>query len=141
LTLNWYNPSSFKVQEYEFYEKVDNGDMNWIIPNKFIAFSSPSQETYDIEGFRTYTPDDYIPLFKKWRVNVVVRLNKATYDGENFTKNGIKLAELFFEDGTVPPDVIIFFYFKDIIDEFLRISEFEKYGLAVHCKVKINKLI
>jgi cell division cycle 14 len=29
------------VEEYEHYERVENGDMNWIIPGKILAFSGP----------------------------------------------------------------------------------------------------
>ena len=105
ISLGWYNPSSFKLQEYEYYEKVDNGDMNWIIPGKFLSFSSPSPTKYDSEGYRTFTPEDYCPLFKKWKINLVIRLNKITYDREKFIKNGVKHLDLFFEDGTTPPDV------------------------------------
>jgi cell division cycle 14 len=50
IKLGWYNPSTFKVKEYEEYERVDNGDMNWIIPGKFLAFSSPSPAQYDADG-------------------------------------------------------------------------------------------
>lgn len=32
--------NEFDVTEYEYYEKVENGDWNWITPN-FIAFASP----------------------------------------------------------------------------------------------------
>ncbi|KAF9247136.1 tyrosine protein phosphatase [Melanogaster broomeanus] len=32
--------NEFRVEEYEYYEKVENGDWNWITPN-FIAFASP----------------------------------------------------------------------------------------------------
>ncbi|XP_026230381.1 dual specificity protein phosphatase CDC14AB-like [Anabas testudineus] len=32
---------NFDVEEYEHYERVENGDMNWIIPGKILAFSSP----------------------------------------------------------------------------------------------------
>jgi len=41
MKLGWYDPKTFKVKEYEEYERVDNGDMNWIIPNKFLAFFFP----------------------------------------------------------------------------------------------------
>jgi cell division cycle 14 len=41
--------------------------MNWIIPNKFLAFSSPSASQYDSKGYSTYTPEDYVPIFKKWK--------------------------------------------------------------------------
>jgi cell division cycle 14 len=32
--------NAFSVEDYEYYEKVENGDWNWITPN-FIAFASP----------------------------------------------------------------------------------------------------
>jgi cell division cycle 14 len=32
--------NEFSVEDYEFYEKVENGDWNWITPH-FIAFASP----------------------------------------------------------------------------------------------------
>lgn len=38
---NWYDFRTFNVKEYEHYEKVENGDLNWIIPNKFLAFMGP----------------------------------------------------------------------------------------------------
>lgn len=34
--------STFNLEEYEYYEQVENGDLNWILPGKFIAFSGPS---------------------------------------------------------------------------------------------------
>jgi len=37
----WYNYQNFNVKEYEHYEKVENGDLNWIIPGKFLAFMGP----------------------------------------------------------------------------------------------------
>lgn len=52
MKLGWYNPNTFKVKEYEEYERVDNGDMNWIIPGKFLAFSSPSANPYDNDGVK-----------------------------------------------------------------------------------------
>lgn len=38
---NWYDYDKFDVREYEHYEKVENGDLNWIVPGKFIAFMGP----------------------------------------------------------------------------------------------------
>jgi len=105
MKLGWYNPQTFKTQEYDYYEKVDNGDMNWIIPGKFLAFSSPSPSKFDHDGYRTFTPEDYCPIFKNWKINLVIRLNNAVYDREKFVKNGIKHTDLFFEDGTTPPKV------------------------------------
>jgi hypothetical protein len=38
------------VDDYEHYERVENGDMNWIIPNKFLAFSGPHQKSRIDDG-------------------------------------------------------------------------------------------
>jgi cell division cycle 14 len=47
ITLGWFNYKTFNLAEYEHYEKIENGDLNWIIPNKFVAFSSPSDKPVD----------------------------------------------------------------------------------------------
>jgi cell division cycle 14 len=80
--LGWYSYKTFDVKDYEHYEKVENGDMNWIIPGKFLAFSGPSSKTTDPEGYRTFTPEDYVPIFKKRGITMVIRLNKKQYDRE-----------------------------------------------------------
>ena len=131
IKLGWYDPSSFKVKEYEEYERVDNGDMNWIIPGKFLAFSSPSSQPHDSEGYRTYTPEDYSPIFKKWNINLVVRLNKITYDKKQFEKNKIRHMDLYFIDGSTPSE--------EIIEAFLEASEKEKGAVAVHCKAGLGR--
>ena len=131
IELGWYNPKTFKVKEYEEYEKVDNGDMNWIIPGKFLAFSSPSQKEYDEEGYRTYTPQDYCPIFKEMGINLVVRLNKPSYDKKIFEKNGINHRDLYFLDGSTPSE--------EIIEHFLDLVEKEKGGVAVHCKAGLGR--
>lgn len=41
LRYDWLNFSKFDVEEYEHYERAENGDFNWIIPGKFLAFSGP----------------------------------------------------------------------------------------------------
>ena len=131
IELGWYNPKTFNSKEYEEYEKVDNGEMNWIIQGKFLAFSSPSNTPYDFEGYRTFTPGDYAPLFKKWNINLVVRLNKPVYDKEKFIKNKIKHIDLYFLDGSTPSEAII--------DTFLSVAEKEKGALAVHCKAGLGR--
>ena len=107
IRLKWYDFPTFNVKQYEEFERVDNGDMNWITPGKFIAFSSPSNSQYDQDGYRTFTPEDYVPIFKKFGIGLVIRLNKETYDAKKFLKNGIKHLELFFADGSVPKMVIL----------------------------------
>jgi len=56
--------------------------LNWIVPNKFLAFSTPSVSALDAEGNTNFTPDDYVPILKKFGINLVIRLNKEQYDPE-----------------------------------------------------------
>jgi cell division cycle 14 len=105
--------------------------MNWIIPGKFLAFSSPSSTAYDTDGYRTFTPDDYTPTFKKWKIGLVIRLNKVTYDRERFIKNGIKHMDLYFIDGSTPSE--------EIIENFLEVCEKEKNAVSVHCKAGLGR--
>lgn len=37
----FFEVDGFDPDEYEHYERVENGDFNWIIPGKFLAFSGP----------------------------------------------------------------------------------------------------
>ena len=46
----FFDITSFDLKSYEFYEKIQNGDMNWIIPNKLLAFSTPNQNKKTSEG-------------------------------------------------------------------------------------------
>ena len=82
IKLGWYNYKTFNYKEYEYYEKVEHGDFNWIVPGKFLAFSGPSNKPRDSDGWRTFTPEDYAPIFKKMGVTSVVRLNQKMYDRE-----------------------------------------------------------
>ncbi len=131
IKLKWYEFDKFNLKQYEEYERVDNGDMNWIIPGKMLAFSSPSNTQYDQDGYRTFTPEDYSPIFKKLGIGLVVRLNKETYDAKKFLRSGIKHMDLFFPDGSVPK--------QEIIDTFLEAAEKERHGLAVHCKAGLGR--
>jgi cell division cycle 14 len=56
--------------------------MTWIIPGRFLAFSGPSMTEYDEEGWRTFTPEDYVSTFRKLGVFLVIRLNKKSYERE-----------------------------------------------------------
>ena len=62
-----------------------------------MAFSGPLNVT---DKYGSFTPEDYVPIFKKLGVNLVVRLNKPQYDKTKFTKQGIKHADLYFIDGS-----------------------------------------
>lgn len=40
-SLGHFNLDMFNPEKYAFYDKIENGDLNWIIPGKFVAFSGP----------------------------------------------------------------------------------------------------
>ncbi len=50
IKLGWFNFRTFSLSEYEHYERLENGDLNWIVPQKFVAFSSPSEKPIDKYG-------------------------------------------------------------------------------------------
>ena len=131
IKLKWFDIKTFSLRDYEYYEKVENGDLNWIIPGKFVAFSGPSGHQRDPDGYRRFTPEDYVPIFKKFGVNTVVRLNNKQYEKERFTKNGVKHLDLYFLDGSCPSD--------NIIESFINACENEKGALAVHCKAGLGR--
>jgi cell division cycle 14 len=128
IKLGWYDYKTFDVVEYQHYEKVENGDLNWTVPGKFISFSGPLNVT---DKYGSFTPDDYVPIFKKMGVTLVIRLNKPQYDKKKFTKAGIKHLDLYFLDGSTPPD--------HIVDQFLAACEAEKGAIAVHCKAGLGR--
>ena len=43
IEFGWYKHDEFDPDAYEHYERVENGDFNWIVPGKFLAFSGPTQ--------------------------------------------------------------------------------------------------
>ncbi len=59
---------------------MENGDLNWIVPGKLMAFSGPSAQPRHFGGWRTYMPEDYIEYFREKGVSSVVRLNKKMYE-------------------------------------------------------------
>lgn len=115
------------ICRYEKYERVENGDFNWVTQN-FIAFASPLEPAFTPpESEQTTTPTntsaDPIPsgactplssrslprsfrhvlhYFTTHEVGLVVRLNSPLYEKKWFTDRGIEHLEMEFEDGTCP---------------------------------------
>eukprot|EP00439_Symbiodinium_sp_Y106_P081371 s250_g20.t1 len=105
--------------------------MNWIIPDKFLAFAGPSPTSTDADGFPAFTPEDYVPIFRDAGIGLVVRLNKKQYDRRRFVDHGLKHVDLYFLDGSCPD--------KEIISKFLYIVENEPSAVAVHCKAGLGR--
>ncbi|XP_019410403.1 PREDICTED: dual specificity protein phosphatase CDC14B isoform X4 [Crocodylus porosus] len=121
----------FDVDEYEHYEKAENGDFNWIIPNKFIAFSGPHSRSKIENGYPHHAPEAYFPYFRRHKVTTIIRLNKKMYDAKRFIDAGFEHYDLFFADGSTPSDTIV--------KTFLNICENAEGVIAVHCKAGLGR--
>lgn len=75
--IDWNEPDSqFDCSKYEYYEQVNNGDWNWIVPGKLLAVSGPSATHIEQYGYRTLCCQDYWKTFHQEGVTAIVRLNK-----------------------------------------------------------------
>lgn len=86
--------------------------MNWIIPRKILAFSSPNDNP--AEGI---PPREFIETFKIMGIKAIIRLNDSLYSEDHFTRNGIRVYDLEFPDGSSPT--------KEVIEKFISICEAE----------------
>ncbi|KAF5393977.1 hypothetical protein D9757_000332 [Collybiopsis confluens] len=149
--------NEFDIEDYEFYEKVENGDWNWITPN-FIAFASPVDQNWikrqkdkDDSGspaalasstnnslaLQGKLPTPFLnclDYFEKRNIKMVVRLNNQLYDRGTFLDRGIDHMELYFDDGTNPTDEIV----RTFLDVADRIIE-DGGVVAVHCKAGLGR--
>ncbi|NXG15426.1 CC14A phosphatase, partial [Grallaria varia] len=122
---------TFDVDEYEHYERVENGDFNWIIPGKFLAFSGPHPKSKLENGYPLHAPEAYFPYFKKHNITSIIRLNKKIYEAKRFIDAGFEHYDLFFIDGSTPSD--------SIVQRFLNICENADGAIAVHCKAGLGR--
>ncbi|CAK6969401.1 cell division cycle 14Aa [Scomber scombrus] len=122
---------NFDVEEYEHYERVENGDLNWIIPGKILAFSSPHHRSKTENGYPLHAAEAYFAYFHQNYVTAVVRLNRKLYEGRKYEDVGIEHHDLFFLDGTTPSDLIV--------RRFLHVCESTEGAVAVHCKAGLGR--
>ncbi|KAI9882464.1 MAG: hypothetical protein M1823_005790 [Watsoniomyces obsoletus] len=138
---------------YEFFERADMGDLNWITPS-FVAFASPqhtpvqvipeSSSLYaavpnTIEGVKASTLpvrfQNVLTHFASRNVGLVVRLNSPLYSPTFFTALGIDHFDMIFDDGTCPPMRMVRKFIKMAHDE---ITVRER-AVAVHCKAGLGR--
>lgn len=128
----FFNFADFNFKEYEYYENVESGDLNWIVPDKFIAFCGPHQQAIvDNKGYLVHAPNKYFTYFRENNVTTVIRLNCKFYEAALFTDAGFKHYDLIFRDGSTPNDIIM--------NQFLEICEQTEGVIAVHCKAGLGR--
>jgi cell division cycle 14 len=144
----------FDLEEYERYERVDQGDFNWLTPD-FLAFASPqhtpvapilpSSPLYAtlpstlpaVDAHPTLpTPfKNVLKHFTERKIGLVVRLNSELYSPSYFTALGIEHLDMIFDDGTCPPLSTV----KKFITLAHEMITVKKRGIAVHCKAGLGR--
>lgn len=144
----------FDLEEYERFERVDQGDFNWLTPD-FLAFASPQHAP--VEPIPTSSPlfatlpstveavDDHPTLptpfknvlkhFSERNIGLVVRLNSELYCPSFFTALGIEHLDMIFDDGTCP-SLSVVRKFINIAHEMITVK---KRAIAVHCKAGLGR--
>lgn len=110
--------ADFDLATYEHYEQVASGDMNWLIVGRFLALAGPHDANTAPgleEGYHLTTAEELLPTFHAFGITLLVRLNKKYYNERRFTAAGIQHADLYFLDGSNPPE--------HILQSFLKLCE------------------
>ncbi len=145
---------TFDLDEYERYERVEQGDFNWITQD-FLAFASPQHtpvarisesseqwatvpKTLAAVDVHPTLPQPFKNVLKHFtdrNIGLVVRLNSELYSPSYFEALGIKHLDMIFEDGTCPP--------LSTVKKFIRLAHemitVKKKGIAVHCKAGLGR--
>ncbi|KAN0122419.1 phosphatases II [Hyaloscypha variabilis] len=144
----------FDLEEYERFERVDQGDFNWLTPD-FLAFASPqhtpvapipaSSPLYatlpsTLEAVKAHPtlPNPFknvLKHFKERNIGLVVRLNSELYSPSYFTALGIEHLDMIFDDGTCPPLQTVR-KFITLAHEMITVKQ---RGIAVHCKAGLGR--
>lgn len=140
-------------KRYERYERVDQGDFNWVTP-QFLALASPQHEpvapilpsdplyatlpTNQQSLRKAEIPGPFknvLSHFSRRNVGLVVRLNSELYSPTYFTALGINHLDMIFDDGTCPPLPMVKKFIK-IAHEMITVKN---KAIAVHCKAGLGR--
>jgi cell division cycle 14 len=124
------------IDQYRHYIDPAKGDLNEVVPGKFIAFKGPvelGQRAFQDRSnrVRLFSPSFYVDVFRDMGVSTVLRLNEPRYDAKAFTSQGFEHFDLEFEDCTCPPD--------HVVAAFFRIVDAAPGLVAVHCHAGLGR--
>ena len=98
----WFDLDTFDPDEYEHYERVENGDFNWIVPGFFLSFSGPTQTPIAyVDGVKTNTPETYFDYYRKNGITGIIRFNNKVYDRKKFLDAGFNHYDMYVADGAI----------------------------------------
>jgi cell division cycle 14 len=108
--------ATFDLEDYETYEAPENGDMNWLAEGRFLALAGPVDSASPAEeGYCMTTTEQLRPKLRHFGVTALVRLNRKYYNERRVVAAGVAHVDLYFEDGSNPPEAIL--------QKFLRFCE------------------
>jgi len=124
----WFSFYSFNHLEYEKLARYENGDINWIVPNKILAFSSPDDRPTSKHGNPSRK---VLRNLQEIGVKNILRLNEPFYDKRIFTENNINHFDIEYPDGTNPPD--------EVVAKTKTIWKNLKGPIAIHCRAGLGR--
>uniref|UniRef100_A0AC35TT90 TYR_PHOSPHATASE_2 domain-containing protein n=1 Tax=Rhabditophanes sp. KR3021 TaxID=114890 RepID=A0AC35TT90_9BILA len=125
----FFSMDTFDTFKHDSYGRVEYGDLNWIVPNKLMAFACPVTLPH-VLGYAPNSTTKLAMLFVHLKVSCVVQTNEFGYNPSDFTKFDIEHHHLFFPDMTPPPD--------EIVLKFLKLC-LSCDSIAVHCKSGLGR--
>ena len=132
-----YEWGAIDLDEYEHYDHPANGDLQEVVPGKFVALKGPvalagGAEYQDLDsGARVFSPAFYAGILRDMGVTDVVRLCAPRYPAAAFTSLGLLHHHLPFPDCACPPDAVA--------AAFLRIVDAAAGAVAVHCDAGLGR--
>lgn len=141
---------NFDLDMYERFERVENGDFNWLTPH-LLAFASPQHSDPETPALPAALPRDVAAVqahatlpqpfknvlchFADANVGLVVRLNSPLYSPSYFEALGINHLDMIFDDGTCPP--------LSTVRRFIHLAHetitTRRKAIAVHCKAGLGR--
>lgn len=119
--LNLINLKNLDIYQMSKLESAEGGDMNWIIPDKILAFAGPSKDRMTVEQLRNYCLEN--------NVDSIFRLNvDADYDENILHQSNINHHDIAIRDGGIPT--------RDQIEHFINLVDklwTQNKAFGVHC--------
>jgi len=100
-----------------------------------MAFMGPIEKR-DANMRFGHHPTKYVEIFKKVGVDRVIRLNEEKYNKSYFLNENIEHNDLFFVDGSTPPDNIVKEFMETVDKHFAKP---DAGAIAIHCKAGLGR--
>jgi cell division cycle 14 len=96
VSLGWFDWQTFDTALYNFYLAPENGFMTWVVPGRLLVLSAPGIADSPLIF-------DMLPLFRKWRIGVVVSFAAEARGFEDLSRVGIERLTLDCASDNLPP--------------------------------------